>query len=52
MKEKENKERKMIPELIAEKLDLLPLEGEGGMYRRTYEGTVMAHGGTAYSAIY
>ena len=47
MKGKENKERKMIPELIAEKLDLLPLEGEGGMYRRTYEGTLMENGGKA-----
>ena len=52
MKGKENKERKMIPELIAEKLDLLPLEGEGGMYRRTYEGTLMENGGKEYSAIY
>lgn len=43
---------KTLPERIAEKLELLPLEGEGGMYRRTYEGASMENGKKEYSAIY
>lgn len=37
---------------IIEKLELVPLEGEGGMYRRTYAGDPDAEGRHAYSVIY
>ena len=37
---------------IIEKLGLVPLEGEGGMYRCTYAGVSDSEGRAAYSAIY
>ncbi|MCI8836277.1 MAG: cupin domain-containing protein [Ruminococcus sp.] len=47
-----NEKTRTIPELIIEKLDLVPLEGEGGMYRCTYEGNQMENRRKEYSAIY
>lgn len=41
-----------MPELITGKLGLVPLEGEGGMYRCTYEGRTKENGEKEYSAIY
>lgn len=37
---------------IVERLNLSPLEGEGGMFRRTYEGALNKEGQPIYSAIY
>lgn len=37
---------------IVDCLSLSPLEGEGGMFRRTYEGTLNEKGQLIYSAIY
>jgi hypothetical protein len=37
---------------MIEKLDLVPLEGEGGMYRYTYAGAPDLNGRSVYSAIY
>ena len=44
--------REDMPDLIAEQLGLVPLEGEGGLYRCTYEGRVKDSGEKEYSAIY
>lgn len=38
--------------LIIDKLGLVPLEGEGGMYCRNYEGAADESGHAAYSSIY
>ncbi|WP_320928422.1 cupin domain-containing protein [Hungatella sp.] len=38
--------------LIIDKLALIPLEGEGGMYCRNYEGAADESGHAAYSSIY
>lgn len=39
-------------EFIMEKLGMVPLEGEGGMYRRNYEGAAGQDGRPVYSSIY
>lgn len=41
-----------VTDLIVDKLGLVPLEGEGGMYRCTYEGREKEDGEKEYSAIY
>lgn len=41
-----------VTDLIVDKLGLAPLEGEGGMYRCTYEGGEKESGEKEYSAIY